>query len=46
MRDWLGAWLVDDFSVLGVHLQNWMPVAVAIVVLWGAYEWISRRRRH
>ncbi len=45
MRDWLGAWLVDDFSVLGVQLQNWMPVAVAIVVLLAAYEWISRRRR-
>jgi len=46
MQNGLGAWLVRDFSVLGVHLQNWMPVAVAIVVLWFAYEWISRRRRH
>jgi hypothetical protein len=46
MRDWLGPWLVDEFSVLGLHLQHWMPVAVAIVVLWVVYEWVSRRRRH
>jgi hypothetical protein len=41
----LGAWLVGDLSVLGVHLQNWMPIAVAIVVLWIVYEWITRGRR-
>jgi hypothetical protein len=30
-------WLVKDFTVLGVTLQNWMPIALAIVVL--AYVW-------
>ena len=39
MRDWL----FEGFAILGVHFQNWMPVAVAIVVIFCLYEWITRR---
>jgi hypothetical protein len=45
MRDRVGAWLVGYFSVLGFQFQNWMPLAVGIVVIWIAFVWIGRHRR-
>jgi hypothetical protein len=35
-------WLAGDFSVLGVHLQNWMPFAAAILAL--AIVYIGRHK--
>jgi hypothetical protein len=32
MRDGIGEWLFGEFSVFGVHFQNWMPVVVALAV--------------
>ena len=23
-------WLAGEFTILGIHFQNWMPIAVAI----------------
>jgi hypothetical protein len=40
----LGNWLSGEFSLLGIHFQNWMPLFVAIVVLAVLVSWwISRR---
>jgi len=33
MGDQVAHWLLGEFTVLGVHFQNWMPVALAIVAL-------------
>jgi hypothetical protein len=41
MRDGIGYWLIGDFPVLGLHLQNWMVVAAAIVVLWIFRLWLA-----
>jgi hypothetical protein len=30
-------WLGDEFSIWGIHLQNWMLLAIVIVVLWIVY---------
>jgi hypothetical protein len=30
-------WLADEFSMWGIHLQNWMLVALVIVLLWMIY---------
>jgi uncharacterized iron-regulated membrane protein len=43
MRDRVGRWLVEQFAVFGVHFQNWMAVALVIVVLSGLYLWLGRR---
>jgi len=37
-------WLGTHFSIFGIHFQNWMPVAAAIVVLYVLYPWIKGRR--
>ncbi len=42
--DKLDQWLVKDFTVLGVTLQNWMPVALAIVIL--SYVWYWARSKN
>jgi hypothetical protein len=39
----VGDWLVREFTFLGIHFQNWMPVAVGIVVLLILYFWITDR---
>jgi hypothetical protein len=41
MRDGVGHWLVSEFPIRGLHLQNWMVVAAAIVVLWVVYLWLG-----
>ena len=43
MNNGIGQWLVGQFSILGVHFQNWMAVAFAIVVLWLLYLWLRGR---
>jgi hypothetical protein len=32
-------WLAGEFTLLGVHFQNWMALALAIVVLWVVFLW-------
>ena len=27
-----GDWLTRDFWLLGIHMQNWMPIAIAICI--------------
>jgi hypothetical protein len=36
----MGRSLAGEFTVWGIQLQNWMLVAVAIVVLWSLYLWM------
>jgi len=33
-------WLVRDFTFVGVHLQNWMPLALVIVLLCVIFQWL------
>jgi hypothetical protein len=33
MSDQVGRWLIDESSILGVHFQNWMPVALGIILV-------------
>jgi hypothetical protein len=33
----MAQWLSADFSLFGIHFENWMPIAVAIVVLFILY---------
>jgi membrane protein DedA with SNARE-associated domain len=40
----VGNWLSAEFSVLGIHFQNWMLVAVALVALFILYWWVKERR--
>jgi hypothetical protein len=40
MGEEISQWLVGEFAVFGVHFQNWMPIAVAIVLLCIVYQWI------
>jgi hypothetical protein len=28
-----GEWLAGEFSLFGIHFQNWMPLFVAIVLV-------------
>jgi hypothetical protein len=32
-------WLAGEFTFLGVHFQNWMPLALAIIALWVLFLW-------
>jgi hypothetical protein len=41
MRERFGQWLVGQFALFGVHFQNWMAVALVIVVLWVIYLWLG-----
>jgi hypothetical protein len=27
-------WLVANFTIFGVHAQNWMVIALAIILIW------------
>jgi hypothetical protein len=36
-------WLSNEFSLLGIHVQNWMPIALAIVVIWAVH--VRARKR-
>ena len=33
-------WLARDFTFVGVHLQNWMPLALVIVLLCIIFQWL------
>jgi hypothetical protein len=41
MQNGVGHWLVDEFPIPGLHLQNWMVVAAGIIVLWIIYLWLG-----
>jgi hypothetical protein len=41
MRERIGQWLVGQFSLFGVPFQNWMALAVVIVVLWIVCLWLG-----
>jgi hypothetical protein len=38
----MAEWLMDGFEVLGIHLQNWMPLAATIVAVWKFSDWVTR----
>jgi hypothetical protein len=39
----MDAGLVGRFSISGVAVQNWMLVAFAIIAVWIAVAWLTRR---
>jgi len=40
----LGDWLIGEFSLFGIHFQNWMPLVVALVVIGVICSmWINKR---
>jgi hypothetical protein len=43
MGEGVSQWLVSEFTLFGVHFQNWMPIALVIVVFCVAYQSIQGR---
>jgi hypothetical protein len=41
MGERIGQWLVGLFAFFGVEVQNWMAVALVIVVLWMVGLWLA-----
>jgi hypothetical protein len=41
MQEGIGRWLVAEFPIRAIHLQNWMVVAAGIVLLWIVYLWLG-----
>lgn len=41
--DGLGDWLVQSFTLLGVTFQNWMPIALALVLFAALIAWLRER---
>ena len=37
-------WFVKEFTFLGIHFQNWMLVATAIVLVAILAAWLQQRR--
>jgi hypothetical protein len=35
-------WLVGEFMILGIHFQNWMPIAAAIGIAGILWAWVRR----
>jgi hypothetical protein len=35
----MSEWLAGEFALLGVHFQNWMPLALTIIVSWMVFLW-------
>jgi hypothetical protein len=44
MGDIVAEWLAREFTFLGIHFQNWMPLALAIVVFGVLLQWLSSAR--
>jgi disulfide bond formation protein DsbB len=34
-------WLAREFAVFGIHFQNWMLLALAIVVVCVLFQWFK-----
>ena len=39
----MGQWLIADLSVSDVHLQLWMLLVTAILLVWFAFVWATPR---
>jgi hypothetical protein len=39
----MGDWLAEHFTLLGVPFQNWMVVAVAIILVGAVVAWWRQR---
>jgi hypothetical protein len=39
----MGNWLVSDFEIFGIIVQNWMPVALAMIAVAVIISWRSNR---
>jgi hypothetical protein len=40
MGERIGEWLVERFALFGVPFQNWMAVALVIVLSWTVWLWL------
>ena len=38
----MGQWLIADVSLFGVHVQVWMLLVTAVILLWFIYVWATR----
>ena len=36
-------WLVTQFPLFGVHFQNWMVIAIVIILVSVMFSWLSYR---
>jgi hypothetical protein len=45
MGDIVAEWLAREFTFLGIHFQNWMPLALAIVMLGVLFQLLRSTRR-
>jgi hypothetical protein len=43
MSDQVGQWLIEEFSIWGVHFQNWMLVALGIALIGILWAWRKQR---
>jgi hypothetical protein len=41
MGEQIGQWLLGQFTLFGVPFQNWMAVALVIVVVWIVGLWLG-----
>jgi hypothetical protein len=41
----MGQWLITDISVMDVHVQLWMVLVTAILLVWLVFVWATRRVR-
>jgi hypothetical protein len=39
----MGEWLVAQFPVFGIPFQNWMAIAIAIVLASALFAWLTSR---
>jgi hypothetical protein len=39
----MGNWLVGQVTIFGFQTQNWMMIALAIIVVWIVFAWWSNR---
>jgi hypothetical protein len=39
----MGNWLVGQVTIFGFQVQNWMMIALAIIVVWIVFAWWSNR---
>jgi hypothetical protein len=39
----MGDWLIRHFTIFGIHAQNWMLIALAIILVSIVFSWWSQR---
>jgi len=37
-------WFINDFHVLGLHIQRWIAAFALMFAIWALAVWLDRRR--